>query len=158
MPLQNVKSSEMQYISKKSEESSVQSASNCANTHQLWWNSSASNYPPAFPKNLYMKVGSLACNASQLKHLGEQIADQESSSTQSTGQSHQEVSDSSEGNVQEQCISAQSGMLIHDVIFEATCLYMRTLVTCFFKKVFLSKFFFGETYAWWQKILILRVT
>nr|QFE32168.1 nuclear transcription factor Y [Agave sisalana] len=110
MPLEHVKGFEMQYISNKgSGESSVHSTSNCANTRPSWWNSSASNYLPSYPKDLYVNMDSLAEHANQLKHLGDPIADHDSSSTQSTGQSHQEVSGSSEGNIQEQCISAQSG-------------------------------------------------
>lgn len=73
------------------------------------FNSSASNYTSSHPKNSYMNMDSLAHHSNQLKHLGNRIADQDSSSTQSTGQSRHEVSGSSEGNIQEQCISAQSG-------------------------------------------------
>jgi len=121
MPLEHVKGFEMQYISNKGlQESSVHSTSNCTHTRPSWWNSSLSNYPPSYPKDLSVNMDSLAQHANQLKHLGDPIADQDSSSTQSTGHSHQEGSGSSEGNMQEQCISAQSGKFIFKFIFRAS--------------------------------------
>lgn len=51
----------------------------------------------------------LAQHGNQIKQLGGQMPDQDSSSTQSTGQSHQEVSGTSEGNLHEQRVSAQAG-------------------------------------------------
>lgn len=110
MPLEDVKGFGMQRISNNgSEQSHTQSTSSCLDTHPSLRNSSASNCPPAYPKNLYMSMDSFTQNANQLKQLCNQITDQDSSSTQSTGQSHQEVSGSTEGNIQKQCISAQSG-------------------------------------------------
>ena len=126
MPLEHVKGFEMQYISNKgSEGSSVHSTSNCANTRPSWWNSSASNYPPSYPKDLYVNTDSLAQHANHLKHLGDQFADHGSSLTHSTGQSHQEVSGSSEGNIQEQCISAQSGKFILKLFFKLVFSYYK---------------------------------
>lgn len=108
--LEHVKGFEMQDIGKYgSEQNSVHSTSNCVNTLPSRCKSSASKYPSSYLKNSYMNMDCLAQHANQLKHLGNGIADQDSSSTQSTGQSHQEMSGSSEGNIQEQCISAQSG-------------------------------------------------
>lgn len=117
MLLDHGKGFEMHDIGKKdSGQSSVHSKSYRVNTPPSWWNSSASNYPTSYLKNSYMNMDSLAQQVNQLKHLGYQIADQDSSPTQSTGQSQKEMSGSSEGNIQEQCISVQSGTVIYSVI------------------------------------------
>ncbi|CAL9147598.1 unnamed protein product [Musa hybrid cultivar] len=58
--------------------------------------------------NLNMDI--MAENGNQLKHLGHQMHHQNSPSTQSTGQPHQEVSETSDCNNHEQHISSQSGI------------------------------------------------
>ncbi|ONK65356.1 uncharacterized protein A4U43_C07F36270 [Asparagus officinalis] len=109
MSLEHVEGFEMRNIGNKdSKESSAYSTPNCVNLPS-WWNSSASNYPPSYPKNLYMNMDPLAPQENQLKYLGAHIADQDSSSTHSSDQSHQELSGSTESKSQGQCISAQSG-------------------------------------------------
>lgn len=57
-----------------------------------------------------MNMDFLAQHRNQTKQLGGQMADQDSSSTQSTGQSHQ-MSGTSEGKLHEQCVSAQAGIV-----------------------------------------------
>ncbi|KAI3920489.1 hypothetical protein MKX01_000828 [Papaver californicum] len=59
----------------------------------IWWTSSGSQNPQRF-------------------QLGFQQQDQDSSSTQSTGQSHHEVSNMSGDHSNRQCVSAQSGIFI----------------------------------------------
>ncbi|EHA8589414.1 nuclear transcription factor Y subunit A-3 [Cocos nucifera] len=111
MPLKNVKSYDMQHFSNKdSENTSVHSASNCVDNCPSWLHSSGSRFPQSsYFTNLYMNMDFLAQHGNQIKQLGGQMPDQDSSSTQSTGQSHQEVSGTSEGNLHEQRVSAQAG-------------------------------------------------
>ncbi|XP_010936981.1 nuclear transcription factor Y subunit A-3 isoform X2 [Elaeis guineensis] len=111
MPLNNVKSYDTQHFSNKdSENTSVRSASNCVDNCPSWLNSSGSHFPQSsYFTNLYMNMDFLAQHGNQIKQLGGQMPDQDSSSTQSTGQSHQEVSGTSEDNLHEQRVSAQAG-------------------------------------------------
>lgn len=97
---------------KDSEQNSVHLTSNYVDTCPSWWISTGSNLPQSYPKNFHMTMDPLRQHSDHLKHLGRRMADQDSSSTQSTDQSHQELSGSSEGNLQEQRISAYSGILI----------------------------------------------
>ncbi|XP_038983059.1 nuclear transcription factor Y subunit A-3-like isoform X2 [Phoenix dactylifera] len=98
------------FSNKYSESSLVRSASNCVDNCASWLNSSGSSFPQSsYFTNIYMNMDFLAQHGNQIKQLGGQIPDQDSSSTQSTGQSHQEVSGTSEGNLHEQRVSAQAG-------------------------------------------------
>ncbi|XP_064996163.1 nuclear transcription factor Y subunit A-7-like [Musa acuminata AAA Group] len=77
--------------------------------HPFWWKSSSSTIPNSLNSdNLSMHMDFLAQHGNQMKHLGDQMPDQNSSSTQSSGQAHQEVSGTSECNNHEQYISAHS--------------------------------------------------
>lgn len=79
--------------------------------HPFWWKSSSSTIPNSLNSdNLSMHMDFLAQHGNQMKHLGDQMPDQNSSSTQSSGQAHQEVSGTSECNNHEQYISAHSGI------------------------------------------------
>ncbi|KAG1366358.1 nuclear transcription factor Y subunit A-3 [Cocos nucifera] len=114
MPLDNVNAFDVQHFSNKDSEhssvTSVHSASNCVDNCPSLWKQSGSCFPQTtYFKNFYMNMGFLARPDNQMKQLGGQMPDQDSSSTQSTGQSHQEVSGTSEGNFHEQSISAQAG-------------------------------------------------
>ncbi|XP_008787861.2 nuclear transcription factor Y subunit A-3-like [Phoenix dactylifera] len=114
MPLDNVNAFDTQYFSNKDSEhssvTSVRSTSNCVDNCPSLLNQSGSRFPQStYFNNFYMNMGSLAQPDNQMKQLGGQMPDQDSSSTQSTGQSHQEVSGTSEGNLHEQSISAQAG-------------------------------------------------
>ncbi|KAF2304069.1 hypothetical protein GH714_026841 [Hevea brasiliensis] len=59
-------------------------------------------------KNIGLKVESPSQLYHKAKHFGLQLLDQESSSTQSIGQSHNEVGTVGETNSQDQCISSES--------------------------------------------------
>lgn len=75
---------------------------------QAWWNSNEQQLPESFSKNLSLKVESPPQLYQNMKQLGLQLQDQDSSSSQSTGQSHQEVSAIGRTNSQDQCISSES--------------------------------------------------
>eukprot|EP00262_Sarcandra_glabra_P014677 TRINITY_DN4338_c0_g1_i2.p1 TRINITY_DN4338_c0_g1~~TRINITY_DN4338_c0_g1_i2.p1 ORF type:complete len:349 (-),score=52.69 TRINITY_DN4338_c0_g1_i2:318-1364(-) len=101
----------MQNMSKKdSDQSSVHSTSPCGVNCPSWWNSSGSQIPQSsLTKSLNLKTNSPTQHCYHAKQLGLQLQDQESSSTQSTGQSHHEVAVIGGGNPHGQCFSAQSG-------------------------------------------------
>ncbi|XP_010939931.2 LOW QUALITY PROTEIN: nuclear transcription factor Y subunit A-3 [Elaeis guineensis] len=114
MPLDNANAFDTQHFSNKDSENSsvtsVHSASNCVDNCPSLWKQSGSHFPQStYFKNFCMNMGFLAQPDNQMKQLGGQMPDQDSSSSQSTGQSHQEVSGTSEGNLHEQSISAQAG-------------------------------------------------
>ncbi|XP_038985339.1 nuclear transcription factor Y subunit A-3-like [Phoenix dactylifera] len=101
----------MQNLSNKgSEQSSVYSTANCLTICPSWWNSSGPNMlQSSYSKNLYMNMGTIAQQSNQMKQPVHQLPDQDSSSTQSTGQSHQELAARMEGNLHEQGALAHSG-------------------------------------------------
>lgn len=113
MSYENRKGTEMLNMnSKESQQNIVQSTCNYLSNGIPWWNSAGPHivlYPTT--TNLYANMNTLASN--QLKKVGNPMLEQESSSTQSTGHSHHEVSGRSEDNLNERCVSTQSGA-IHD--------------------------------------------
>ncbi|KAL0921550.1 hypothetical protein M5K25_008633 [Dendrobium thyrsiflorum] len=113
MSCENRKGTEMQNMNNKdSQQNLAQSTCNYLSNSFPWWNSGGPHivlYPTG--TNLYANTNSLALN--QIKQVGNQNLEQESSSTQSTGHSHHEVSGKREDNLNERCVSAQSGA-IHD--------------------------------------------
>ncbi|XP_034700168.1 nuclear transcription factor Y subunit A-4-like isoform X3 [Vitis riparia] len=88
--------------------SSVHSMPHFTVNCQAWWNSNEQQLPESFSKNLSLKVESPPQLYQNMKQLGLQLQDQDSSSSQSTGQSHQEVSAIGRTNSQDQCISSES--------------------------------------------------
>ncbi|URD79948.1 Nuclear transcription factor Y subunit [Musa troglodytarum] len=103
-------SSEMQDIGiKSSQNSSLYSTSTCEFDPTCWNSSSAITPQSSCSKNLNMNMDFLAKDGNQVKQLSHPISDHDSS-TQSTGQSHQEASGMSEDNVHEQHISVNSGV------------------------------------------------
>ncbi|KAJ0031278.1 hypothetical protein Pint_13457 [Pistacia integerrima] len=74
-----------------------------------WWNSSEQKISQSLSKNSSLKVESPPQLFHDGKYLGLQLADQESSSAQSIGQSHHEVSAIGGTNSQDRCISSESG-------------------------------------------------
>ncbi|KAJ6816581.1 nuclear transcription factor Y subunit A-7-like [Iris pallida] len=110
MPSDIVRGFDMQNISNKdSEKNPIYPTANCVNSCPSWWTSTASPLPKSYPKHSNMTIDTLGQHGNQLKHLGHQMLAQDSSSSQSTDQAHQELSGISEGNLQEQCVSTQSG-------------------------------------------------
>lgn len=103
----------MQNLSNKdSEQSSVHSTANCLTNCPSWWNYSGPNMlQSSYSKNLYMNMGAIAQQSNQMKQPVHQLPDQDSSSTQSTGQSHQELAATMDGNLHEQGALAHSGMI-----------------------------------------------
>ncbi|XP_077236300.1 nuclear transcription factor Y subunit A-3-like [Tasmannia lanceolata] len=97
-------------INKESDQSSVHSTSPCIVNCPSWWNSTGSQIPQScLSKSLTLNLDSSSQHCHHVKQLGLQLQDQDSSSTQSTGQSHHEVATMGAGNPQGQCISIQSG-------------------------------------------------
>lgn len=90
------------------DQSSVHSMPHFTVNCQAWWNSNEQQLPESFSKNLSLKVESPPQLYQNMKQLGLQLQDQDSSSSQSTGQSHQEVSAIGRTNSQDQCISSES--------------------------------------------------
>ncbi|XP_044463904.1 nuclear transcription factor Y subunit A-3-like [Mangifera indica] len=74
-----------------------------------WWNSREHQVSQTLSKNSSLKVESPPHLFHDGKYLGLQLADQESSSAQSIGQSHRDVSAVGGTNSQDQCISSESG-------------------------------------------------
>ncbi|KAF2304077.1 hypothetical protein GH714_026896 [Hevea brasiliensis] len=74
-----------------------------------WWHSNEQQISQSLSKNIGLKVESPSQLYHKAKHFGLQLLDQESSSTQSIGQSHNEVGTVGETNSQDQCISSESG-------------------------------------------------
>lgn len=95
---------------KDSDQSSVHSTSHYVNIRPLWWNSSGSHVSQStHSKDVNMNMDPLAQHANQMKQLERQMPDQDSLSTQSTGQSHQEESGRDKTNFPDECVSSQSG-------------------------------------------------
>ena len=74
-----------------------------------WWNSNEQQFSPSLSKNISFKVDSSPQTYHEAKQLGLNLPDQESSSTLSIGQSHNEMSAMGGTNSQGQCISSESG-------------------------------------------------
>lgn len=72
-----------------------------------WWNSHEQLLPQSLSKHFSLRVESPSQLCHQTKHLGLQRKDQDSSSTQSSGQSHHEVWNLAGTNSQDQCISSE---------------------------------------------------
>ncbi|KAF6152357.1 hypothetical protein GIB67_006011 [Kingdonia uniflora] len=89
----------MQNISKKvSNQTSVHSMSPSAGNGTSWWHPSGSQNPQSSPpscRNLYLD----SPRKKNLKQIDNKLQDQESSSSQSTGQSHQELATSVAGHL-----------------------------------------------------------
>ncbi|EHA8588947.1 nuclear transcription factor Y subunit A-4 [Cocos nucifera] len=95
---------------KDSEQSSVHSTASCLTNCPPWWNSSGpSMLQSSYSKNLCGNMCTIAQQSNQIKQPVHQLPNQDSSSTQSTGRSHQELSARMEENLHEQCASAHSG-------------------------------------------------
>lgn len=105
----DAKTSEMQDIGKKgSEKSSLYSSTTFVNNPN-WWNSNSTTIlQSSYSKNLNMNTDFLAREGNQVVQSRHAISDHDSS-TQSSGQSHQEISEMSEDNVHEKHVSFQSG-------------------------------------------------
>lgn len=74
-----------------------------------WWNSQEEQFHQPLSKSLSLKVGSSPRQAYQAeKHACRQPQDHDSSSTQSTYQSHQELAALGGNSSQDQCISSES--------------------------------------------------
>ncbi|XP_034924853.1 nuclear transcription factor Y subunit A-3 isoform X1 [Populus alba] len=73
-----------------------------------WWNSNEQQFLPSLSKNTSFKVDSPNQPYHESKQLGFHLLDQESSSTLSIGQSHNEMSSVGGINSQDQCISSES--------------------------------------------------
>ncbi|XP_068662705.1 nuclear transcription factor Y subunit A-3-like [Aristolochia californica] len=101
----------MQSISnKESNQSSVHSTSQGIGNCPSWWNSTRCQIPHSSPsKNLNLNLDSPTQKLDHVKQVSHQLQDQESSSTQSTGQSYHGVGGVEGGNSQGQCVSTQSG-------------------------------------------------
>ncbi|XP_048133169.1 nuclear transcription factor Y subunit A-3-like isoform X2 [Rhodamnia argentea] len=78
-------------------------------TYPSWWNPNEQQLPPSLPTNSGLKVESPHMLHHQAKPLCLQIQEQESSSTQSAGNSCHEVSIVGGANSQDQSISSESG-------------------------------------------------
>lgn len=92
---------------KDSHQDLVQSAYNYPSNSIPWWNSCGPHfllYPAT--TNLYANMNSLASD--QMNQVGNQMLEQESSSTQSTGSSHDGLSKESDDSPNEWRLSAQS--------------------------------------------------
>lgn len=105
-----------------------------------WWNSQEEQFHQPLSKSLSLKVGSprQACHAE--KHAGRQPQDQDSSSTQSTYQSHQEVVALGGNSFQDQCISSDSGLMPYVFNVNQIC-KLQIIVTCGMKFSFIFKIF-----------------
>lgn len=84
-------------------------AANCSS----WWNPNEQQIPRSLSNNLSFKMESQAQPCHDAKHLGLQVRDQDSSSSQSTGQSHDEGAGMGGTNSQDRCISSESGQEIN---------------------------------------------
>ncbi|KAM7513020.1 hypothetical protein LguiB_011895 [Lonicera macranthoides] len=90
-------------------ESSIHTMPHFSVNSPAWWNSPEQQFPMSLSKNLSLKVGSTPeLRQEPKKHLGVQAQEQDSSSTQLTGQSHQEVTAVGGTDSQDQCISSDS--------------------------------------------------
>ncbi|XP_057998040.1 uncharacterized protein LOC131177062 [Hevea brasiliensis] len=74
-----------------------------------WWHSNGQQIPESLSKNVSFKVDSPPQLYHKEKHLRLQVLDQESSSTQSVGQSRNEVGAVGGASSPDQCISSKSG-------------------------------------------------
>ncbi|KAG6530796.1 nuclear transcription factor Y subunit A-4-like [Zingiber officinale] len=103
------KASEMQVVGKKgSENNSLYSTSTFVN-NPAWWNMSSANIlQSSYSKELNMNMDYLAKDGNRETQLSHTISDHDSS-THSSDQSHREVSEMSEDNINQQYISIQSG-------------------------------------------------
>ncbi|KAI0492954.1 hypothetical protein KFK09_027230 [Dendrobium nobile] len=111
VPSENWKGSPMQNMcDKDSQHELVQSAYNYPSNGIPWWNSCGPHillYPTT--TNLYASMNTPASN--QIKQVENQMLEQESSSTQSSGSSHGELSKESDDSPNEWCLSGQSGSI-----------------------------------------------
>ncbi|XP_050218397.1 nuclear transcription factor Y subunit A-3-like isoform X2 [Mercurialis annua] len=74
-----------------------------------WWNSNEQQTPLPSSRNISFKVESSPQLYHEAKNLGLQLLDQDSSSSQSIDQSHNEVAAVGGTSSQDQCISSESG-------------------------------------------------
>ncbi|KAA8523291.1 hypothetical protein F0562_009714 [Nyssa sinensis] len=86
----------------------IQSMSHFAANCPSSWNSHEQQFSHSFSKNLSLKVESPPQLCKEAKHLGLQLQDRESSSSQSTSRSHHEVTAMRGTNSQDQSISSES--------------------------------------------------
>lgn len=110
-------------------ESSIHTMPHFSVNSPAWWNSPEQQFPMSLSKNLSLKVGSTPeLRQEPKKHLGVQAQEQDSSSTQLTGQSHQEVTAVGGTDSQDQCISSDSGIdaLIRDHQCSVVCICNQT--------------------------------
>ncbi|XP_058078501.1 nuclear transcription factor Y subunit A-3-like isoform X1 [Magnolia sinica] len=95
---------------KEPDQSSVHSGIAYTASCPSWWNAAGSQIPQSsFSKSLNLNLDSPTQHCHNTKQLGRQLQDQESSSTQSTGQSHHDAVNVGGGNLHGHCISGQSG-------------------------------------------------
>ncbi|KAK6941332.1 Nuclear transcription factor Y subunit A, partial [Dillenia turbinata] len=93
---------------KNFDQTSVHSMPRFAVNCSSWRNPSQQEYPQLLSKNLTLKVESPPQNCQNARHIDLQLRDQDSSSTQSTGQSNNDVTVVVGINPQEQSISSES--------------------------------------------------
>ncbi|KAK6944769.1 Nuclear transcription factor Y subunit A [Dillenia turbinata] len=93
---------------KNFDQTSLHSMSRFSVNCSSWWIPSQQQSPQLLSKNLTLKVESLPQNCHNARHVDLQLRDQDSSSTQSTGQSNNEVTVVGGINPQEQSISSES--------------------------------------------------
>ncbi|KAK3040404.1 hypothetical protein RJ639_026809 [Escallonia herrerae] len=76
--------------------------------YPMWWNSHEQQFLQSLSNNLSLKVGSPPQVYQEGKHVGLQPQRQDSSSSLSSGQSHQEATATGGANSQDQCVSSDS--------------------------------------------------
>lgn len=89
-------------------QSSIQPMPHFPSTTTAWWNFQEQQFPQPLSKSLSLKMGSSPQACQGGKHAGHQPQGQDSSSTQSTDQPHQEVAAVGGNNYQDQCISSDT--------------------------------------------------
>ncbi|KAL3744697.1 hypothetical protein ACJRO7_013896 [Eucalyptus globulus] len=100
----------IQNLPKKNfDQGSILSMPHVGVTYPPWWSLNEQQLPQSLPKNSGLKAESPPMLHHQAKHLGLQLQEQESSSTQSAGNSCHEVSVVGGANSQDQSISSESG-------------------------------------------------
>lgn len=105
------KASEMQVVGKKGSENNALYSTSTLVNNPAWWNMSSSNIlQSSYSKDLSMNMDYLAKDGNRETQLSHTISDHDSS-THSSDQSHREVSEMSEDNINQQYISIQSGTI-----------------------------------------------
>ena len=121
---------------KESGRNSPHSNSHSGANSQSWWNSTGSQVPQnSLSKSVSLTMDSSRQDCPSVKQFGFQLQDQDSSSSQSTGQSHNEISNMGANNRNGQCISVHSGICCSLLIWNQE--FSDNFLTCY---VLLLKF------------------